>query len=107
YRTMKRIALLPPFLARALIAANARGRQRGFGSVTVSFLNAVAVSLSPISSVAEDRGTISIGSMLLPSEGGGTVGWVTVRGDPAVISRYPEAIRSALSEFPDALRNYV
>ncbi len=105
-RTMKKIALLPPFLAHELIRLNARGRRRGFGSVTISFLNAVAVSLSPVSSVASDQGTISIGSMLLPCENGGTVGWVTMKGEPSTISRYPEALQRALSEFPEALRNY-
>lgn len=107
YRTMRRIALLPPSLAHMLTAANARGRQRGFGSIKISFLNAVTVSLAPISIVAGDRGTISIGSMLLPCEGGGTVGWVTMRGEPSTIAPYPGALERALSTFPDALRNYI
>ena len=104
---MRKIALLPPSLAHALTSTNARGRERGFGSVTISFLNAVTVSLAPISIVAGDRGTISIGSMLLPCEGGGTVGWVTMRGEPSTIASYPEALRRALSTFPEALRNYI
>ena len=107
YRTMKKTALLPPFLARELISVNGRGRRRGFGSVTISFLNAVTVSLSPISSLASDRGTISIGSMLLPCENGGTVGWITVKGEPSIVQSYPEALQRALSKFPDALRNYL
>lgn len=107
YRTMRKIALLPPPLAHALTGSNARGRQRGFGSVKISFLNAVTVSLAPISIVAGDRGTISIGSMLLPCEGGGTVGWVTMRGEPSTIATYPGALQRALGTFPDALKNYI
>jgi hypothetical protein len=107
YRTMKMTAALPAPLAKQLIRMNERGRQRGFGSVTISFLGSVTCSLAPISSLASERGTILIGSMSLPSENGGNVGWVTMKGEPSVVSRYPEALARALGKFPEALKNYL
>jgi hypothetical protein len=106
-RTMKKIAMLPPFLARRVIRMNTRGRQRGFGSITITLMKPVTLTLAPISSMASDRATFAFGNMLLPSENGGKVGWVTMKGEPSCVTRYPDALKRSLVKFSDALQYYV
>lgn len=105
YRTMQNLAQLPPFLAKQLMHLNVRARQRGFGTVTISFLKPVDVSLAPISNLLSDRATFVIGNTHLPSVDGGRVAWVTMKGAPECISRYPDALQRALHELPASLAN--
>ena len=105
YRTMQSLALLPPAVAEKLMRLNVRARQRGFGTITISFLKSVEVSLAPISNLVSDRATFVVGNTHLPSEDGGRVGWVTIKGSRECISRYPDALQRALHELPASLRN--
>lgn len=105
YRSIKNVAMLPPFLAQKVMQMNMRARQRGLGTITISLLKSVTVSLAPITNLASDRATFVFGNMLLPCENRGRVGWVTMKGAPASISRYPDALQRAIHQFPGSLHN--
>jgi hypothetical protein len=106
YRSMKNIARLPPSLAEKVMRLNVRARQRGMGTITFSLLKSVTVSLAPISKLDSERATFVFGDMLLPTESGTKVGWVTIKGEPGFPSRYAEALRRGIARFPDGLHEF-
>lgn len=103
YRSMQNLARLPASLADKVMRLNKRALQRGMGTITLSLLKSVPVSLAPASNLDSERATFVFGDMLLPSESGTKVGWVTIKGVPGLPQQCSDALRRALSRLPARL----
>jgi hypothetical protein len=55
---------------------------------------------APIAEVGHEHGFIAIGSTLLPTEGGGQVACINVKGARGIIDNYPIQLYEALHEGP-------
>jgi hypothetical protein len=95
-RTLRTTALLPGCVARQAMRLNVRVRRKAFGDLCVSILKETAVFLAPMGEAGFEHGLIAIGQIDLPCEGAGTAGSVSIKGEPAMIKNYPEAVRRAL-----------
>jgi hypothetical protein len=96
YIAMRRLALLPPFLASAALKLNSAAARSTFGTVGVSIVMDAKVAVAPMADQGFDGGFIALGSMSLPCSGGSTATAVSVKGEHEAIKRYPIAIRRAI-----------
>ena len=103
YKAMRRLALVPAALASASLRLNPGAARSTFGSVGASIVKEGKVMVSTMADAGFDSGFIVIGSMLLPSSGGGTTTSVSIKGERAVIRLYPMAIRRAIQASSAAL----
>jgi hypothetical protein len=63
----------------------------------VTIVKDAEVVTSIMTDLAVEGGFIAIGSMALPSVGGGRVGAVSIKGPGEKIARYPAALRRAIA----------
>jgi hypothetical protein len=96
YEAMRRLALLPPFLASAALKLNPAGARSTFGTVGVSIVRDAKVIVAPMADRGFDGGFIALGSMSLPCSGGSSTAAISVKGAHEAIKLYPIAIRRAI-----------
>jgi len=95
-RTMKKTALLPAGIAFLGTKLNAGVRERVFGTCGITILKSAEIFLAPMARIGFERGFLAIGNMRLPSQDGGHVGEVSIKGEANAIAGYLDALRKAL-----------
>lgn len=103
-RTLDAAAHLPPGQAAILLRHALNHKPRAFGSLALTMLKDARVFGAPIAETGHPAGFIAIGSVSLASDDGRTVGSITVKGPPAVITKYPRIIQDAISHVAGASR---
>jgi hypothetical protein len=94
---MRRLAGLPRFAA-AFAVQNFPGiSARTFGTIGLSVLKSAPLFVGPIADAGFEDGFIAIGNMELPDARGGNVAAVSIKGEAAIIARYPRALRRAIA----------
>jgi hypothetical protein len=95
-KTLDAAALAPPRLAGAVLRHGLLQGAGAFGSVGLTVVRDAKVFGAPIGDVGHEDGFIAVGSIALPTEAGGRVGSITVKGPAARIARYPQFLREAI-----------
>jgi hypothetical protein len=103
YKDMYTIALLPPFLASKILKLNPKTIDKAFGTVCVSIIKNAKIFVASIADYGFERGFIAIGNVELPSQTGGSVASVTIKGDRERIRAFSVAIRRAIRMSRDDL----
>jgi hypothetical protein len=88
--------LLPTRFAKAKLYDAIQTRGTGFGSLVVTMVKDARVFGAPIGDVGWADGIISIGSLALSTEGGGSVGCVSVKGPASRVAGYPKTLAEAI-----------
>jgi hypothetical protein len=96
WKAIDETALLPTRLAKAKLYDGLKRGGAGFGSLVVTMVKDALVFGAPIGDVGWADGIISIGSIDLPTDGGGRVGCISAKGPMARIAEYPRFIREAI-----------
>jgi hypothetical protein len=102
-RTLDAAALIPPSIAAALLRYALEQGTVAFGSVGLTILKDAKVFGAPIGDAGHDNGFLAVGSMTLPTSGGGMVGCVTIKGPAATVAKYPAALQEVLNSQPSGL----
>ncbi len=95
-KTLDAAAFLPAKLELALLRHALDRTPRAFGTLALTMLKDARVFGVPIGAAGHARGFIAVGSLALPTAGGGRVGCITVKGPRGVIDDYPARIRQAV-----------
>ena len=98
-KTLNAAAAIPARLER-LVLRSALKSTRAFGSLGLTMLRDASVFGAPIAEVGHDHGFIAIGNALLPTEGGGQVACITVKGAKGIVDDYPVQLYEALHNGP-------
>jgi hypothetical protein len=102
WKAIDAIALLPTRFAKALLYDGLKRGREWFGSLVVTMVKDARVFGAPIGDVGWADGMIAIGSIDLPTEGDGRVGFVSVKGPAARIAEYPRVLQEAIRTCPAA-----
>jgi hypothetical protein len=94
---MRRLAGLPRFAGAFAVQYLPGISARTFGTIGLSVLKGVPLFVGPIADAGFEDGFLAIGNVELPDARGGNVGAVSIKGQAAVIARYPRALRRAIA----------
>ncbi len=95
---MQLFAVAPPFLYEAQRRLAAAAMAEGFGTVGITLLREAEVFLPPLGDANPD-GFLAFGAFSRQAEGGGRAGAVGIKGTPAQVESYRQALRDMLSHF--------
>ncbi len=96
YSALRAFALSPPFLYEAQRRMAGAATAEGFGSLGVTIIRDAEVFLPPLGDANPD-GFLAFARLEQPSEDGGSVGVVGIKGTASQVESYREALRDMLA----------
>jgi hypothetical protein len=90
---MQTAGLLPAWAHQTVVHADPASLDATFGTLCVTIVRDARVFIAPMTDLGLGHGFFAIGSAALPSESGGAVTAVSIKGDQGRVARYPEVLQ--------------
>lgn len=90
---MQTAGLLPAWAHQTAVRADPASLDTTFGTLCVTIVRDARVFIAPMTDLGLGHGFFAIGSAALPSESGGAVTAVSIKGDQGRVAGYPEILQ--------------
>jgi hypothetical protein len=93
---MQTAGLIPAWAHATVVRANPAALDDTFGTLCVTIIRDARVFIAPMTDLGLGHGFFAIGSLSLPSESGGSVTAVSIKGAPGRVAHYPAVLQRAI-----------
>ena len=93
---MQTAGLLPAWAHSVVVRSNPAALDDAFGTLCITIVRNARVFVAPMADLGLGHGFFAIGNMNLPSQSGGVVTSVSIKGDAGRVSGYPAILQRAI-----------